>query len=382
MILDEWVEKVWNQSNKGRYEALGYTFTNYGDVFQCRISHLTDADDRVRFRVQCDSCKTVYTRTNVVYTNALKKYGRYLCTGCITAARNKAQAHTVEEVRRYFEDVGLLPLFTSYTENKEKLPYACPNHPGRIYYKSLSHVKVKLKTGTSGCPSCVREEKSLKQSLPFELVLQNSAKFDVTVLTPPEDYTNSSTKISFMCNKHPEFGIQTMRAGQLTKVKNMCYKCSKENFSGASHPNFQPNATLDKHLRLIIEPWRKEQFILAKGLCELSGVDRNLQVHHLVPLHVLRDQVVREAGLTVNPKTRLDVTAEQLELISRLFIEKHKTKKIGVVVSKSLHKLFHSLYGNKDCDGDDFADFSTRYKKGEISDKTKNSSREQDLPSV
>lgn len=56
------VQKVnvkWNGNNRSIYESKGYTFTNYGDVFEVHIRDIAPSS-HYEVRFECDYCEDVF----------------------------------------------------------------------------------------------------------------------------------------------------------------------------------------------------------------------------------------------------------------------------------------------------------------------------------
>ena len=270
----------------------------------------------------------------------------------------------MEEAQEIFTAAGLKPLFTAYTENKEPLPYECLEHPGEIKYKSLAGVLSLINRGFSGCPICTNQVRIEAQRTPFSTVQEYFSRFDVTLLSGASEFKSASSKMRFVCHKHPDMGEQTVRAGQAKKCINICWGCVYDLRRGVKHPNFNLEADLTTHLRQALQYWRTSSLELFDYTCEVTGErGGKLVIHHLEPQHQIRNEILAEFGK--GPK-RSDYTEEELAELTEAYVIRHYEQPIAAVITEDIHRLYHSIYGHKKNNTiQNFYDFKRRYQAGE-----------------
>lgn len=368
MLLDEEVSVVSNGATWGYYRALGYAVPNAGEYFKIKTIHLPP-NSRQKLRVQCEECSTEYLLSSNAYSgNLIRNNGTYRCNSCSTTARNKAGARSLKEAQELYIKAGLDPLFTTYTENKEKLPYRCPRHPEEVRYKATNNVLTMVRHGHTGCPLCAKERNDAIKATPFIEVVPYYNRFDVTFLSMAAEYEKGTSKLRYVCNVHPEYGEQKMAVQQAKFAKNICVLCARAAFSGRGHPNHQPHANINNHLRQALDVWRESTFFLFDYKCDVSGArGGKLVVHHLIAMHKIRDAVLLELGLNKTDKLRSDFTEKELAEITDLFVLKHYEQPIGVVLDTKVHKLYHAMFGHKTRNTmENYYVFKRMYQKGEI----------------
>lgn len=83
-----------------------------------------------------------------------------------------------------------------------------------------------IKSGI-GCPKCGTMSTSNKRKKDFEYVKSKFKEKGLTVVST--EYKNNETPLSYICDKHPELGIQTARYGNIQKKNaRMCATCSAD----------------------------------------------------------------------------------------------------------------------------------------------------------
>lgn len=116
-------------------------------------------------------------------------------------------------------------------------------------------------------------------------------------------------------------------------------------------------SSITQFLRRQTTEWRARVYEEFDGKCVITGRTDNIDVHHLQPFYIVRDEVVTESGLPLY-ETTADYTLDELEDLRNRIIAKHEDI-LGVTVHTELHELFHRLYGF-DMTPDDFYEFLQR----------------------
>jgi len=131
------------------------------------------------------------------------------------------------------------------------------------------------------------------------------------------------------------------------------------------HPLWKGGVTsINTALRGVTAEWSLEQMRNNNFECFVLGKQtHNLEVHHVKPFSVIRDEAIAELGLSGN-KTVGEYTAEELEELKSIIIREHEDI-IGYPLDANIHRRFHSEYG-MDTDLNDLLEFKQRYLAGEF----------------
>ena len=112
-----------------------------------------------------------------------------------------------------------------YKNVSSKLSYLCPIHKDKgVLTTTLSHL-----IEGKGCPYCglTRQGVSRQIKLDKDEAIELCRKHDFEFIDIYRE--NSIIYISFICNKHREFGIQRMRKGNMKRDIHGCQYCSHKN---------------------------------------------------------------------------------------------------------------------------------------------------------
>ena len=104
-----------------------------------------------------------------------------------------------------------------------------------------------------------------------------------------------------------------------------------------------------------LSDWKKESLKAYDYKCVITGQTTNLEVHHLYSLNLIIDEVIKELNLTMRPKIS-GYSKDELSKIEYLFIKKHKQNPFRIPIMESLHKKFHTIYGDN-ATIEDFKDY-------------------------
>lgn len=271
--------------------------------------------------------------------------------------------YTFEQVKKEFCKRGYELLETEYINNSTKMKYRCPFHPEKtleIRFKSLLQ--------GFGCRYCGDEKANeANRKYTFEDAVRVFGEVGYKVVSEKSDYKNSNTPLKYICPKHRDKVNKTSLSNVL--VGTRCKWCVWESKRGEGAPGWRGGVTeLQELLRERISAWKQEILEKHNYKCDITGINfRDMEIHHIIPFHVIRDEVLKELGLD-NRKRVSEYSKEDKEAIVNLFEEKHN-KMNGVPIHKDLHKLFHKLYGF-DTTLNDYEEFKQRYKNGEFKVKS------------
>lgn len=153
----------------------------------------------------CDYCGRVFQ----VHTRKIeeKESGKRKFVLCSTECAKNIQKPTQEEVRKAFSDRGYMMVSDQYISAKIKIEYICSKHQAEgvqgITYGNLIN--------GFGCKYCGRERTTEARRLSFEDAKAVFAKNNMTLCD--QEYVNAETPLAYICNAHPEKGIQYKTLG-------------------------------------------------------------------------------------------------------------------------------------------------------------------------
>lgn len=152
-LLDEQVKIKWANNNRGHYENLGYTFTNYRDDLLIKSKDLTEWSN-IKVNAICDICGETSNIQFSNYNKTIKKQkGRYYCNKCSKLLL--AKEHIKNNKTKSFEqwciennkqdildrwDYALndcLPSEIAYASNR-KFYFKCPKGIHKSEFKSIN----------------------------------------------------------------------------------------------------------------------------------------------------------------------------------------------------------------------------------------------------
>lgn len=112
--------------------------------------------------------------------------------------------------------------------------------------------------------------------------------------------------------------------------------------------------------------WQKESMFFCDYKCIITGADFH-NIHHTTPFREIVDELFSNTGVCLFEQV-CDYTAEQLMLLKNELYKLHDIYGYGACIHKTVHKLFHDLYGYINFTPYDFLDFVYRIDIGEFDD--------------
>lgn len=237
------------------------------------------------------------------------------------AETQKKDSETVREELR----VRNLEMVGEYKNARTKIRFKCSRHP-----KEIQEARINDLRKYQCCRLCAID----KQRLPYDEVQRRFIEKGYHLLT--NDYRNSTTKLLYICDKHPD-SLQQTDISSITQDHG-CYFCGLERTSGKNHYRYNPNLTQEdrKYKRkydLEIPRWRREVFKRDYFTCQICGVKgRPINAHH-------------KEGFNWCKERRYDVSN-------------------GVTLCTECHKEFHRKYGYGDNTEQQFEEFKGESQRG------------------
>ncbi|MCZ8537716.1 hypothetical protein M9R32_11030 [Paenisporosarcina quisquiliarum] len=267
-----------------------------------------------------------------------------------------------ENFRKLFEDREYILLPDQVIRNKKtKLNYICLKHKS----SGIKKIRIDHFLNGTGCRECSTDavRKQYNENDLIEIFNEANAK-----LVTNEPYKELKQSFKYICNIHPEIGVQHVRLDHLIDRNRIpCKACLKEIKSavrGELHPGWKGGITkISAHFRNEIESWKRESIINGNNKCILTG-GNNIVVHHLYPFHKILYEALEINSLEIRGQVGM-YSKNELTKITNALIRLHNIYGLGVCLDKEIHVLFHRIYGFE-TNSKDFDDFMQRFNKGEF----------------
>jgi len=157
------------------------------------------------------------------YVNYNDFYHGADCKQCSKERASESQRFDFSFVKEQFEKRNFTLLDTTYKNANTKMKCICNKHPNQgILHNSYNNIKQ-----GHGCMLCGYEKTANSSRLTFEEVTKRFIDKDFTLISSREDYQNNNSILKYICNKHPNVGIQTTTLTHLQE-KNGCRVCALE----------------------------------------------------------------------------------------------------------------------------------------------------------
>jgi hypothetical protein len=139
-------------------------------------------------------------------------------------------------------------------------------------------------------------------------------------------------------------------------------------WKGKNNPKYKGNiktlsSELHRHLRRNIGEWKKASMIECNFKCVLTG-ERMDVIHHLYSFNLIVDDTLRNLNLPLK-QYLYDYTEYEIQSIEKECLRLHM-KNLGVCLTKSIHTLFHSIYGFGNNTQEQFEEFKFNYLNNKI----------------
>ena len=297
-------------------------------------------------KIMC-KCGNIFERD----FNHLNK-GRFYCINCSHEKQVEHSRISLDDVKRQISELGCEYISGEYKNCESKLLIRCSC--GNTFYKSLH----KLKCGQNRCPDCGRLS-FVKLNTKYD---KDSAKKILLEhgYTMIGDYINAGTEIKCLCRRNHECDIIL---SQLLVHRSGCAMCAIIDHSGENHHNYHGGISpISEVIRERIKPWKSEVRNLYKR-CPLTGeYGLKADVHHLLSFDYIFNSCIKELNIDINSFSMIN-EIESSELFNNLIdkiLEKH-TLTSGILISKQVHKQFHSEYGYGNNTPEQFNEFLIKH---------------------
>jgi uncharacterized protein YfkK (UPF0435 family) len=245
---------------------------------------------------------------------------------------------TLEYVKERFKSLypNIEIVSTKYIGNKSNLKCRCLIC-GYKWESNWSHLK-----NCKGCPECSEN----RRDYTIEDIKEKLKIINPFIKILSDEYINKDSKLLLQCSKDGNKWSATW--GSLSHNQG-CPKCAIESLKkskiGENNPSWKGGiSTLSLHLRQFISQWKKDSLIKYDYKCDITGVDKNLIIHHLYGFNQILQETMNTLQLPIYEEIN-QYTDKELKSIEKKCLELHYKYGLGICLCKEEHKIFHTLYG-------------------------------------
>lgn len=118
-----------------------------------------------------------------------------------------------------------------------------------------------------------------------------------------------------------------------------------------------------KFFRGQIYQWKRDSMENCNFQCVLTG-SKNFEIHHIISFNIIVKNFLLEYDITLKDNFE-DYTTNELNNLSKMFLQYHNTYPLGVCIDKNLHVLFHKMYGDINNE-EQWDNFVQKFNEGKI----------------
>lgn len=275
--------------------------------------------------------------------------GQLYCTDCVNNAMSERNRKPFESVLKEIEEKGCRYIAGDYINQSSVLTLKC--RCGNIFKKSA----VKFLNGQDRCQECGRKKLAdNKKKYTIEDVKREIAKKGYKVVNEL-DYVDTVHKIRCICSKGHEFDLYF---GRYLCGKSGCKKCANALLSGEKSQHYKGGVSdVFDSLRKSVKLWKKEIKDRYNGKCAITGEKpKRLDIHHIDNFLDILEQCEKETGIEVKKHLSDYNDYSEYEILKNSVIDKHKSC-LGIAISHSIHRKFHTQYSGQRTTKKQFEDF-------------------------
>jgi len=296
MLVSEFVEIKLSGGNAKYFGNLGYNIPKKQHSKRKNIL-VIDLDKTILIKIEdlkkeshvnvlmgCDICGA---ERNIPYReyNDYYKDKQYICKEC----EHKLK---FQEGKKKFEEYNyeLLSTIDDYENCFSPLKYICRKH----YDKGIKTITLAKLNQNSGCKECGTELTAIKTRKPFAETTIMFKDKGLTLITKEEEYINGDQLLEFICDKHKDIGVQSIRARAIYDGQG-CKYCGDERAVIALRLdyNFVKDQFAEKNLILLAEEHIHTD-ILVPYICAIH----NYEIKYIRPRAIINEnQGCPECGL-------------------------------------------------------------------------------------
>lgn len=338
-----------------------FTFQDVQDYIQvhdidhdCTLLSTEYINSKTKMLFRCNSCGKEYQRN---FTD-VKRNESFKCAVCAQGRRL-----SIEEVRAFIKEKDIDNecelLSTTYENYKTPLLFKC-NCCGQTFERRYSQIK---EIQAFACYDCLKKRQGGRNKLDIQKVQDFIDAYDIehncTLLST--QYINQNEPLLFRCNccgKEYERTYQTMVAKHAFK----CFRCAHDL---PLEPTSDIYKAITSYFRGKTHIW-KQNFLKEHYICDLTGEENDLEIHHLINFSTILKQASLNTGVPLDCKPQdLKSKGYSLEVLTNEFLKLHDEVP-AVLLNKKYHQLFHKMYGYKNNTPEQYLDFKAKYNRGEL----------------
>jgi hypothetical protein len=326
------------------YEAKERLFNKFGDT----ISILDYSYMNTDATFVCNVCGYQWTtQANNLFS------GGHGCPKCLYKNNGRKMALSYEYVYNRIKELGCELLSPTYNTNSDDLDILYPcGHTNSISFSNFERRKI-------SCRKCFLE-KYYKFRYSEDDIIELLESNNLTFIKFEGEYEHGSSKVIYGC----PLGHTTTRDVKYVVKFPTCKKCSYR--AGSRKHNWLGGVSkIAAFARTRLSDWSRESFLQYNGTCFVTGKTINIEIHHLYGFNMILQEALANCNLS-RRDARMDYSDEELGIISDEIEFLHKQYPLGLCLTKSIHKLFHSYYGKGYNTPEQFSDFCERIDSGDI----------------
>lgn len=318
---------------------------------ECTLLSDTYVNGKTPMKFRCNVCGEEFERSFEKI-----KLGRFCCHSCAMKKNWQGRKKTIDDVRTYLlEHAPRIQLISTVYENgKAPLEMICSC--GAHFTKSFEHIQ---SDKYILCASCAHKINGFQKKYNQEDVEEIIKPLGYTLLEP---YIDAHTPVKCQCSKGHIFNF--CLTGYLQDGRQ-CNQCAIAAKSGINAYNWRGGISkVQEYLRYSAESWR-QQILAETPYCDISGIAQNLEVHHLnTNFASIVEQALQELQLPAYPQIK-NYSSDELQQLKDKVKDLHKQVK-GVVLTKTLHTLFHQTYGYENNTEQQYIEFKAKIRKDKL----------------
>ena len=169
-------------------------------------------------------------------------------------------------------------------------------------------------------------------------------------------------KTEMICKCRLDGNIFKINLSNLQRMHG-CQECVARKSKKENNPNWKGGITnLNQYLRGIIKEWKKNSFIEYGYECDITHINKNLVIHHIVPFSKITKEVLYNLNYSILENIGHYSKCE-LNLIEKECIRLHEYYGLGVCLCKEEHDLFHGIYGKYNNNLEQYLEFKLSREK-------------------
>jgi hypothetical protein len=283
------------------------------------------------------------------------------CHECITKEALLNRSGDLKYAIGKIEERGLKFIDGEYVNEDSKLliEFECGHR------EWMRYVLFRIKTNNL-CLACSKKLKGEEFRTPSNEIIKSIEDAGFIFCNFVGEYEGNTTKVEYFCTNCDTITTRNIAAFLKNKTCFRCRHLETINKQRGENSIWWKGGVsrISLYLRRIIGDWYVESLKKTNFLCEVTGEHAKV-VHHLYPFYKIVDETIAELGFDKR-KTVGDYSTEELETISKLFLEKHYSYGLGVPMTKKCHNLFHLYYTTMNNTPAQFTEFKQRIQSGEI----------------